>query len=73
MTLAINELNGHGLSNSVHHECLPKRTNIMRYLLQKYQAIVTSRSVSVIKVSGRIYSDTFKTRLAFGFTVIISA
>ena len=32
-----------------------------------------SRSVSVVEVSGRICSNAFKKRLAFGFTVIISA
>ena len=26
MTLAINKLNGHGLSNTSHRECLPKKT-----------------------------------------------
>ena len=31
-----------------------------------------SQSVSVIKVSGRMRSDVFKRKLAFGFTVIIS-
>ena len=73
MTLAINKLNGLGLSNSARHERLPKKTKIMRYWLQKYQAIVTSRCISVIKVSGRICSNAFKNRLAFSFTVIISA
>ena len=30
-------------------------------------------NISVIKVSGRMRSNTFKRRLAFSFTVIISA
>ena len=28
MTLAVNKLNSHGLSNSAHRECLPKKTKI---------------------------------------------
>ena len=71
MTLAVNKLNGHDLSNSAHCERLSKKTKIMRYWLQNYLAIVTSWSISVIKVSGQIHSDAFKNRLAFGFAVII--
>ena len=36
MTLAINKLNDRGLSKNVHHECLPKKTKIMRYYLQNH-------------------------------------
>ena len=43
-------------------------------LLQNYQGVVASRSVSVVEVSGRICSsNAFKRRLTFGFTVIILA
>ena len=35
--------------------------------------VAVSRSVSVLEVSGRICNNAFKRRLAFGFTVIISA
>ena len=53
MTLAIDKLNGHGLSNIVHRECLPKKPKETQYWLQKdYQAVPTSRNVSLIKVSG---------------------
>ena len=31
MTLAIDKLNGRGLSNSAHHECLPKKTKTTQY------------------------------------------
>ena len=71
MTLAVNKLNGHGLSNSAHHERLPKKTKIMRYCLQNYLTILTSWSISVIKVSGQIHINAFKNRLAFDFAVII--
>ena len=36
-----------------------------------YLAIATRWSTSVIKVSGQMRSDEFKTRLGFSFTVII--
>ena len=68
---AIDKLNRSGLSNTVFHECLPKKGQVIRYLLQKdYQAAPTSRSISVIKVSGQMRSDTFIRRLGFSFTVI---
>ena len=31
MTPAIDKLNGHGLSNTVHHEHLPKKTKVTQY------------------------------------------
>ena len=73
MTLAIDKLNGHGLSNNACRERLPKKTKITRYYLQNYQAVATIQSILFIKVSGQICSDAFKSRLAFGFTVIILA
>ena len=61
MTLAIDKLNGCGLSNTALHECLPKKTKVTQYQLQKdYQAVPMSQSISIIKVSGRMHSDTFK-------------
>ena len=38
MTLASDKLNGRGLSNNARCECLPKKTKIMWYQLQNYQA-----------------------------------
>ena len=35
MTLAINKMDGYGLSNTAYHECPPKKTKVMRYKLQK--------------------------------------
>ena len=72
VTLAINKLNEFGLSNTVHRECLPKKTKVKQYWLQKdYQGVPASRNVSIIKVSGQMHSNTFKRRLGFHFTVII--
>ena len=31
MTLAIEKVNGHGLSNTACHECMPKKTKITQY------------------------------------------
>ena len=73
MTLAIDKLNCHGLSNNACRERLLNKTEMTWNLLQNYQGVTASRSVSVVEVSGRIYSNTFKRRLAFGFTVIILA
>ena len=35
MTLAIDKMDGHGLTNRENHECLPKKTKVMQYQLQK--------------------------------------
>ena len=48
MTLAINKLNGCGLSNNVHRVHLPKKTKITLYKLQNYQAVGTSQNTSII-------------------------
>ena len=37
------------------------------------KGLLERRSTSFIKVSGRVRNDTFKTRLTFSFTVVISA
>ena len=74
MTLAVDKLNRHGLSNTARREHLLKKTKLTWYVLaiQKgYQAIPTSQSVSIIKVSRQMHSDEFKRRLCFSFTVII--
>ena len=75
----IDKLNERGLSNNVcelsstMHECLPTKTKVTQYYLQKdYQTVITSRRDSVIKVSGLMHSDAFKGRLGFSSTVIIS-
>ena len=66
MTPVIDKLNGCALSNTAHHERLPKKTKVTQYWLQKdYQAVPTSQNVSIIKVSGRMRSDTFKRTLGF--------
>ena len=31
MTLTINKMDGRGLVNTAHHECLPKKTKVTRY------------------------------------------
>ena len=31
MTLAIDKLNGRGISKAAYHECLPKKTKVMQY------------------------------------------
>ena len=45
MTLAIDKLSRHGLSNNVHCECLPKKKENKDDMVQKYQAVATSWSV----------------------------
>ena len=35
MTLAINKMDGCGHINTVRRECLPEKTKVMRYYLQK--------------------------------------
>ena len=63
MTLAIDKLNGYGLSNTACHERLPKKTKVMLYWLQKdYQAVPTSQNISIIKMRVRMHSDAFKRR-----------
>ena len=73
MTPAVDKLNGRGLSNTACCECLPNKAKVTQYWQQKdYQAVPTRWSVSMIKVSGRMRSNAFRTRLGFHFTVIIS-
>ena len=60
MTLAINILNG-CISNTVHCDCLPGKTKVKQYKLQKdYQVVPTSRSISNIKVNGRCIATHLK-------------
>ena len=41
MTLTIDTVDGHGLSNEVHHELLPKKTNCISHsFCSKRQAVV---------------------------------
>ena len=71
MTLDVDKLNGHGLSNTARHEHLPKKTKVTQYQLQKdYQTVPTSWNISIVKGSGHVQNDAFK-RLGFSFTVII--
>ena len=70
---ALDKLNRRGLSNTASRERLPKKSEVMRYWLQKdYQAAPTSQSISFIKVSGQMRRDAFQRRLGFSFNVIIS-
>ena len=59
MTLAVDKSKGHGLSNNVHCERMLKKTDMTWYLLQNYQGVAASRSVSVVEVSRQICSDAF--------------
>ena len=66
MTHAVDKLNRRGLSNTMRCECLPKKTKVIHYYLQKdYQAVPTSQNISFIKVSRQMRSDAFKRRLGF--------
>ena len=68
---AFDKLNRRGLSKTVGRERLPKKSQVMRYYLQKdYQAAPTSWTVSIIKVSRQMRSDAFKRQLGFSFNVI---
>ena len=50
VTLAVDELNGRGLFNTAHRECLPKKTKVMQFWLQKdYKAVPTHWNASVIR------------------------
>ena len=51
MTLAVNKLNGCGLSNIVHCECLPKKTDAV-LATEGPPDVATGWSISIIKVSG---------------------
>ena len=64
MTLVVDEMYGHGLSNSERCESLPKKTKVM-------PTVATRQRASIIKVSGLMHSDTFKRSLGLNFTVII--
>ena len=72
MTLAVYKMVGHGLINTAHHECLPKKTKVMVYYIPT-EGLPKKHSSSVIKVSEQIHSDALKRRPAFSFTVIILA
>ena len=64
-TLAINKVYGCGLTNTAHYKCLPKKSNVIRMILATDGPCDGSNkwSTSVIKMSGWIYSETFKRRL----------
>ena len=65
------KMDGRGHFNTARRERLPKKTKMTQYQLQK--GLPERQSASFIKVSGQMLSDAFKRRLAFSFTVIISA
>ena len=71
MTLEVDKMNGHGLSNKAHYERLLKKTKLPPHQPQTHKpTLITRWSTSVIKVRGYIHSNAFKTRLGFSFTVI---
>ena len=72
MTLPIDKMNERGIIvTHVVNACLPKVT---WYWPQKEHLTgATRRSASVIEVSGRMHSNAFKRKLAFGFALIILA
>ena len=73
MTLVVDKVNGRGLSNTTHRERLPKKTGTSySRITRRHQLVGACRSISIIKVRGRVRSDTFKIGLGFRFTVIIS-
>ena len=80
MTLAIDKVDGRGLSNTTLSHCahLHGKEDEVEAVLAKegrhinYLAVATRQSASVIKVSVRMHSDAFKRRLAFSFIVIKS-
>ena len=50
-----------------------KKTKVRNAVLKEHPTVATRWGASIMKVSGWIHSDTFKRRLAFSFTVMISA
>ena len=72
ITLAIDKMDGCGLINTACRERLPKKTKVMRYYVAT-EGLPERCSASFIKVSRGLRSNTFKRKLAFGFTVIILA
>ena len=73
MTLVVDKMNGHGLSNKAHCEYLLKKTKLPPHQPQTHKpTLITRWSTSVIKVRGYMHSNAFKTRLGFSFTVIRS-
>ena len=61
MILANNKLNGCGLSNTMGHECLPKKTEVTQYYVAT-EGLVTSWCNCLVM---HLSSDTFKGRLGF--------
>ena len=81
MTLAINQVDGYGPSNST--SCTPDNENKVEAVLAillaieqrhiNYQAVATRWRASVIKMRVQTHSNAFKRRLGFSCTVIILA
>ena len=77
MTLAINQVDGCGPSNSA--SCTPGKENKVEAVLaieqrhMNYQAVATRWRAPVIKVRVRSHSNAFKRRLSFSCTVMILA
>ena len=70
MAIAIDKMDGHGHFNTARSERLPKKTKVTRLAAKR---LPERRSASFIKVSGQMRNDTFKRRLTFSLTVVISA
>ena len=65
-------VDGRGLMNAAHCECLAKKTKVTGHYVAT-EGLPKRQSTSVIKLSRQMRSDSFKRRLAFSFTVIILA
>ena len=70
MTLAINKMDGCGLSNTACHEGLPRR--LSNAVLATEGIHGNSNKMECFSYLG-MFSDAFKIRVDFNFTVIILA
>ena len=77
MTLNIDKMNGHGLSNIAHLARQVKKIKLILYYPWKEVYKLPSSSSKIehfnYKVSRQALSNTFKRRLGFSYTVIYAA
>ena len=59
MTLTVNKINGRGLISTVVHECLPKKTKVIRYYVAT-EGLSERWNASVIKMSGKCIATHLK-------------
>ena len=71
MALTINIMDGIGLSNKAHHECLPKETMVMFHKRKLFNACTSAGicSAFVANVSSCIRSEGLKRWLHSSFVV----